>query len=715
MRLSKILIDNFRSFSSFEMGVEDFTVIIGPNNVGKTSLLRALELLFYPGSDATVRMGRDDFRQADRSLVIEGIFSGLDQTDTQAFFSLRGSPGVAETGIRLEAKWESGEVVVERHVIRTDRTGDDRKVERYDHRFRQFISFSYVSPYRQPDESLRTTRGSDYRALVSTYAADFVEPLAALVADVQKLRQSVVDELSQRGEPTYEELDETNDVLTRVLDLVNAELLQTGGKVRNPEVVQTLSGLATTWTDAANRGAERLNKAIANGRSHVTHEMHSDFVQLQDKVIKLLQRCRVQATLWELRDTVMGASDFTSMQGTLSTVFDLLLPEVPPSVVPFPIQDDRLIGDITVQLGGADLLQNGSGFQSTFSIGLRLARILGEVSTQFRPRIVIIAVEEPEAHLHPHKQRHLASALRQLQETILRRHNLHVQFVLTSHSPNILAELSIGQLVILRSRDNTTQPTKLEEESFLHEWLDDMGITKQDRRTQIKALIRRWLNDFFRHLSEALFARCTILVEGYSEIGAFPIWARLLPLPNDLDQLGISVVLGHGQELTYGARVLEKLGASYVVVCDRADQHKLTGTDISRVCLTDHDEFEDEILASMPTWKVMNAVGLSLNESDLDSLLKYLACPKGVPGLRTATTWEEMTDRVKTGTLPNADIARLKQILGDHPVGGGHSRYLLKGSDVGALLALEATTLKDVPPAYLKALLTAQQIAGGSG
>ena len=45
MRLSKITIDNFRGIKHVDVELErDMTVLIGENNVGKTSVLEALQL-----------------------------------------------------------------------------------------------------------------------------------------------------------------------------------------------------------------------------------------------------------------------------------------------------------------------------------------------------------------------------------------------------------------------------------------------------------------------------------------------------------------------------------------------------------------------------------------------------------------------------------------------------------------------------------------------
>ena len=45
MKLKSITIENLRSFENSEFNFEEYNVIVGPNNSGKTNLLRILKTL----------------------------------------------------------------------------------------------------------------------------------------------------------------------------------------------------------------------------------------------------------------------------------------------------------------------------------------------------------------------------------------------------------------------------------------------------------------------------------------------------------------------------------------------------------------------------------------------------------------------------------------------------------------------------------------------
>src|ERR1700679_1510486 len=62
MRLSRVVIKNFRNFKSLNVKLGDHAVILGENKVGKTNLLFALRLILDPSlPDSMRRLRLDDF------------------------------------------------------------------------------------------------------------------------------------------------------------------------------------------------------------------------------------------------------------------------------------------------------------------------------------------------------------------------------------------------------------------------------------------------------------------------------------------------------------------------------------------------------------------------------------------------------------------------------------------------------------------------------
>ena len=83
MKLTHLHIKNFRACRDIELDLGNMHALVGANNAGKSTILRALEFLFNP---STKTLSEESFWNKDTTLEIrvEGVFSELSEKEKEA-------------------------------------------------------------------------------------------------------------------------------------------------------------------------------------------------------------------------------------------------------------------------------------------------------------------------------------------------------------------------------------------------------------------------------------------------------------------------------------------------------------------------------------------------------------------------------------------------------------------------------------------------------
>lgn len=164
-----------------------------------------------------------------------------------------------------------------------------------------------------------------------------------------------------------------------------------------------------------------------------------------------------------------------------------------------------------------DMYRHGTGLQNLVLIAMFRHKI--SLNEKIQP---ILAIEEPEAHLHPQALRCLFKVLEGIDRPAL----------LTTHSPAIVECSNPLGLVRLTADDQN--------QVRAHQ-LNQSRISKED----LKFLARMMRSG----RAEAFFARAIIVVEGPSEEIVLPHFADCIRC--SLDREGISVIPAHGNSFLY--------------------------------------------------------------------------------------------------------------------------------------------------------------------
>jgi len=478
VRIKHIKIHNYRSIRELEFECSPFVTLIGPNNHGKSNILSAIEF----GLTTSAKPAPEDFfayRDGESTLWVEVTFHELTVEEERTFHKYMRSDGTI--CIRKTAQ---------------------QKGER--------ISVAYNGYIEQPEETwLRSGNVGEYTNREKINST----PLRDLVPQKGRLTKAHVEEAQRQFIAMHRENLRFHKVLESAPLLGQTNVA--GGVLPDfyliPAVKDLTDELKVRSTTTFGRLLTRTIREMATREPRFREIQH----QLEEVVQSL-----------NARDDRNGRSQLALLESLIEGELETWGVTVQIQVAPPDLGKIFEIGTNVYLNDGVETEANqkGHGLQraTIFALLRAWAKILQNEklseetgtrrSSRKRSDSIVFAMEEPEIFLHPHAQRRLKTALREIAET-----PQHQVFI-TTHSTHFVDMEHYEEIVMV------TKPSA-QEGSRVRQYREDLfpGEDANDRKKRFH--MAQWINP---ERGEMFFARKVIFVEGETEKVILPFIAHKL-------------------------------------------------------------------------------------------------------------------------------------------------------------------------------------------
>ena len=339
---------------------------------------------------------------------------------------------------------------------------------------------------------------------------------------------------------------------------------------------------------------------------------------------------------------------------------------------------------------GRELSSLGEGVQYAFNILLQIIEIIHNIKVTRKPedfeeRLIdkegkklfplFLVLDEPEIHQHPYRQRSLIKKIEGLVDNknqeflnLLKElfdiDGLTGQIFIATHSPNILLNDYRQFIRFHRNRGNNN----------LLEVVSGMNIAIEDK------LYKHMLHNFI-YLKEAMFSKCIIFVEGDTENGAIPVFAKRMDC--DMDERGIGVIKLDGEDSVKRCMKLYKeFGIESIAIIDK-DKKNDYGSETG-IYFTKANDYEEDVYNNF-----------KLND--------YLRCCKEITGvshfipiLRNKGLTFNPADFVADPTILEIDDETQEKVMSENRSRELEKLKQSKNAAKGAILAEYVTVIPSV-------------------
>ena len=530
MKLRRLKIQNFRSAYCLDIKTNNLHAIVGANNSGKSTILKAIDLLINP---STKKVDEEAFWNKDLSneIRIEAIFKDLDNREIEqlsSYLKPDQSFHIARTAHFEPAensnKFEDGKIVISQHYC--------KPVPKYDWLVDDKINGISTKNWWSEKEKL-SVNGNSF--------VEFVGNSKPNVGDWKNYAQQFVSDFL--GPKDFEEkwIDNPRGYAGVLQGILPNYIFIPAVKDITDEAKVTKS----------NPFGSLLNQLLEN----ISDAQKNELGQFLSNIDNRLNRKGGNQRIDSIQET----------ETKLNTVLKNYMPvdleiEFESPTIEILLSTPKLFADD----GFRNSVENkGHGLQRAiiFSILQSYSELIAIQDPEYS-KTTIFGIEEPEIYMHPQAQRNIRNVFK----TITAGKD---QILFSTHSPNLVDVTYFDEIIRVEARIEDHSIKSYIWQLPIQRLIDDLV----KRIPALKGKVsENSIRDLYSHAyhparSEGFFAKKIILVEGATEQYAFPIYASALNI--NLDRSNVSVVdCGGKGQIDRLYRIFNELGIPCYLVFD---------------------------------------------------------------------------------------------------------------------------------------------------